>query len=130
MKFIVSIFCVFFLSWCAEPFPTEEFVSIENNSYENIYVFLRKDTIKSYLDYYSAGIVRVNSYSTDIMELYDSRKKVFKKTDKVSFFMIPIEIMETVPLDSIQMFPEVYKMKYVSYTKQELENLNWIITYP
>ena len=104
----------------------ENYFTIKNNSNTDIYYlpsFSYPDTLLKQSEYPPAGykILKHSEEEIPATPLFDMNKTLI-------IFIFDADTIENVPWDTI--VKNYYILKRYEVTEQDLENLNWTITYP
>jgi len=132
MKKLVYISCLFLFYGCIFTYdPARGLLYVHNNSNEAVYVYLKYGNADS-LPLFS-GLELFTFIDANMKDAYTiggNRKnpRLPSNENEVTLFFITEKTMRSYDLEEIhknQMF-----VKKTTLTKEELENKNWIVTYP
>jgi hypothetical protein len=130
MKKLVYISCLFLLYGCIFTYnPARGLLHVHNNSNEAIYVYLKYENSDS-LPYFFGLETFIDAHMKDSYTVGGNRKKPQLPGNEkdVMLFFISEKIMcdyDSLEINNNQMF-----IKKTRLSNDDLDNLNWIVTYP
>lgn len=132
MKKVIYISCLFLFFGCIFTYdPARGLLYVSNNSAEAVYVYLKYGDVDSLPLIPNAGLFTfIDVKMRDAYTIDGSRKKprLPGNENKITLFIITEKMMNSYDLK--EMHRNQIFAKKITLTKEELENRNWIITYP
>jgi hypothetical protein len=132
MKKLIYISCLFLFYGCIFTYdPTRGLLYVHNTSNEAVYVYLKYGNADSLSLISSLELFTfIDANMKDAYTIGGNRKNpsLPSNENEVTLFFITEKTMRSYDLEEIhknQMF-----VKKITLTKEELENKNWIVTYP
>jgi len=119
------LFILFIATKCEK--YSENYITIKNNSNTDIYYlpsFSYPDTLLKQSEYPPAG----NKISKHSEDKNITGSPFFEMNKTLIIFIFDADTVEKVPWDTI--VKKYYILKRYEVTKQDMENMDWTITYP